>query len=61
MIRHDFGGLLRILGMALLLAIAIGIVASVLIFVLVFIGLFVGFAMTGGNLNIQSAHPGSCV
>lgn len=61
MIRHDFGGLLRILGMALLLAIAIGIVASVLIFVLVFIGLFVGFAMTGGNLNIQSAHPGAAV
>ena len=61
MIRHDFGGLLRILGMALLLAIAIGIVASVLIFVLVFIGLFVGFAMTGGNLNIQSAHPGATV
>ena len=57
MIRHDFGGLLRILGMALLLAIAIGIVASVLIFVLVFIGLFVGFAMTGGNLNIHRRIP----
>ena len=26
-----------------------------------FIGLFVGFAMTGGNLNIQSAHPGAAV
>ena len=53
MIITNFGGLLRILGMALLLAIAIGIVASSSYSFSVFIGLFVGFAMTGGNLNIN--------
>ena len=61
MIRHDFSGLLRILGMAIVLAVVIGIVVSILIFVLVLIGLFIGFAMTGGNLNIQSSHPGAAV
>ena len=47
--------------MAIVLAVVIGIVVSILIFVLVLIGLFIGFAMTGGNLNIQSSHPGAAV
>lgn len=58
MIRHDFSGLLRILGMALVLALAIGVIASVVAFVLVFFGIFVG-VLTGGSLSAQSAHPGA--
>lgn len=61
MMRHDFGGLVRILGMVILLGIGIGIVASILMFFIVLIGLFAGFMMTGGTMNLQAAHPDTAV
>lgn len=57
MIRHDFSGLLRILGMYILLWIGASIAMFVLFMVLLFIGMIVGFAVTGGNMNINSSHP----
>ena len=42
MVRHDFGGLLRILGMAIMLAIGIGVVVAVLAFVVVLVAFLVG-------------------
>ncbi len=56
MIRHDFGGLLRILGMALILSLAMSIAISVLVFAMVLVGLLAGLAATGGNLNINADH-----
>ncbi|MCB7037618.1 DUF4013 domain-containing protein [Eggerthella sinensis] len=61
MMRHDFGGLVRILGMVILLSIGIGIIASILMFFIILIGLFVGFMMTGGNMNLQASHPDAAV
>ena len=56
MVRHDFGGLLRILGMAIVLAIGIGVVVAVLAFVVVLVAFLVGVLATGGNLNINAPY-----
>lgn len=61
MIRHDFGGLLRILGMSILLTLVISIVLWVLMFVVVIIGMFVGFLVTGGNMNLQATQPTAAI
>lgn len=61
MARQDFGGLLRILGMSILLTIVISFILSVLMFVVVLVGLLVGFMVTGGNLNLQATHPTSAI
>lgn len=61
MMRHDFRGLLRILGMGILLSIAMGLIISLLMVVLVFIGLAVGFAVTGGNLNTDFGRGNGAV
>ncbi len=54
MIRHDFGGLLRILGMAILLALGLGILLSLFLFFVVSIGVLGGVAATAGSGH----HPG---
>ena len=56
MLRHDFAGMLRILGMAVLMAIATTVVVTILIVVVVFLCMAIGFAVTGGNLNINSSR-----
>ena len=56
MVRHDFGGLLRILGMAIVLAIGIGVVVAVLALVVVLVAFLVGVLATGGNLNINAPY-----
>lgn len=56
MLRHDFAGMLRILGMAVLMAIAATVVVTILIVVVVFLCMAIGFAVTGGNLNINSSR-----
>lgn len=61
MIRHDFGGILRIFGMALLMSLIIGIVVSVLVFVAVFISIFVGFLVTGGNMDLRAPQPDTAI
>lgn len=61
MIRHDFGGLVRILGMAVLLSVIVGIVLWLLMIAVGLIGLIVGFAVTGGNMNLQATHPTSAI
>ncbi|WP_080802658.1 DUF4013 domain-containing protein [Arabiibacter massiliensis] len=61
MMRHDFQGLLRILGMAVLLAVGAGLVAWLLVMVLVFVGLVVGMIVTGGNLDVGGSHSGAGV
>lgn len=55
MIRHDFGGLLRILGMAVLITLAMAAVMFVLVFAVILVGMIIGFAVTGGNLNINGS------
>ena len=59
MMRHDFGGLMRIFGMALLLSIGLGIVVSILISVIVFIAVAVGFAAAGSGMG--SSHAGGAM
>lgn len=61
MVRHDFGGLLRIVGMCVLLCIVMSIVAWVLLMVIVLVGLLLGLIATGGNMNLQAVHPDSSV
>ena len=61
MIRHDFNGILRILGMAVLLFVGLTVIATVLVFVVTLVGVIIGFFVTGGNMNINSSHPGAAV
>ncbi len=56
MIRHDFGDLLRIVGMYLILFAVGGIVFFASIFILTLICMMVGMVATGGNLNINASH-----
>lgn len=62
MIRHDFSGLLRILGMAILVSLVVGIVISVVIFVVTFVGMLLAFVIAGGSASMQyamhSSQPG---
>lgn len=60
MIRHDFGGILRILGMYLLLIIIMSAVIMVLVMMVVFLFLAIGLFATGGNMNIN-ARPDAAV
>ncbi len=61
MLRHDFAGMLRILGMAVLMAIAATVVVTILIVVVVFLCMAIGFAVTGGNLNINSSRVDAAI
>lgn len=61
MMRRDFNGLLRILGMSIVMALVLGIVLWLLMIVLVLAGLAIGFVMTGGNMNLAATHPGAGV
>ena len=61
MIRYDFGGLLRILGMSILLALAMAVVISVLVFVVVLLGMAVGFVAAGGSMNVNADHADAAV
>lgn len=51
MIRRDFGGLLRIFGMSILLSIILSLILYVVLFVLIFVIVFIGVFATGGNLR----------
>lgn len=55
MIRHDFGGLLRIFGMVVLLGIAAGIVMFLFVMIVVVLVLLVGIIVAGGNLAVSPA------
>lgn len=57
MLRHDVGGMLRILGMTILLGIGVWIVTMILIFFVVFVSIVLGAFATGGNMNINASHP----
>lgn len=61
MIRHDFSGLLRILGMYILLWIGASIALFILFMIVLLVGMLVGFAVTGGNMNINSSHPDGAI
>lgn len=56
MARRDFGGLLRIVGMALVLVAGVTVACVVLAFGVVLVSMLVGFVVTGGNLNIDAPH-----
>lgn len=51
MIRHDFGGLMRIFGMFVLLTVIVSAVISILFTIIIFVTVFIGVAVTGGNLR----------
>lgn len=51
MIRHDFGGLMRIFGMFVLLSVIVSVVISILFTIVIFITVLIGVAATGGNLR----------
>lgn len=51
MIRHDFGGLMRIFGMCILLSAIISVIISIVFFFVVAITVFIGIAATGGNMR----------
>ena len=51
MIRHDFGGLMRIFGMCILLSVIVSVVISVLFTIVIFVTVLIGIAATGGNLR----------
>lgn len=61
MVRHDFGGILRILGMFLLLFAVIAVVTTVLVLLAVFLCLVIGFFATGGNMNINASRPDAAI
>lgn len=61
MLRHDFNGIVRILGMAVLMGIAVTVVASIITFLVVFVCMAVGVAVTGGNLNINASRPDAAI
>ena len=56
MIRHDFNGILRILGMSIVLIFAMSVVAGIAIFFIFMLSLAVGFLATGGNMDINASH-----
>ena len=56
MIRHDFTGLLRILGMAVVLFLGMWLVTSILAVLVVFGGVFVGGFVVGGGLVVDAAR-----
>ncbi len=53
MMRHDFGGILRIFGMAVLLSLILAVVVFTLVLVVVFIGAAVSLFAFGGALDIN--------
>lgn len=53
MMRHDFGGILRIFGMAVLLSLVLSVAVFTLVLVVVFIGVAVGFFVFGGSMGIN--------
>ena len=57
MMRRDFKGLLRILGMGALLSVGMGIAAWLLVFAVTALGLIVGLIVTGGNLDMGVHYP----
>ena len=62
MIRHDFGGLLRILGMAVLLGMAMAVVVSVFMLGAIFVGMAVGFAAAGAGVgHVDAAMAGLAI
>ncbi|HIW77140.1 MAG TPA: DUF4013 domain-containing protein [Candidatus Gordonibacter avicola] len=61
MLRRDFNGMLRILGMAVLLMFFLSVAVTIFIIVVVVVGMLVGFIATGGNLNINANHPGAAI
>lgn len=56
MIRHDFGGILRIFGMSILLVAAFSAVAFVLVMVVILAGAMVGIVATGGGLGVYAGY-----
>lgn len=53
MMRHDFGGLMRIFGMSILLSVIFAIIFYVIAFIVVFLIVFAGIAATGGNMRAE--------
>ena len=51
MIRHDFGGLMRIFGMCILLSVIVSVVISILFTIVIFVTVLIGIVATGGNLR----------
>ena len=61
MIRHDFGGILRILGMSILLLVIMTAVIMVLVMLVVFLCMAAGFLVTGGSMNMNTNRPDMAV
>lgn len=61
MLRHDVGGMLRILGMTILLGIVVGIIVSIVVFFIVMIGVMVGMVVTGGNMHVSASRPDAAI
>lgn len=52
MIRHDFGGILRILGMVVLLSIIMAAVVFALVLIVLLVGILAAFVVTGGTMSM---------
>lgn len=62
MIRHDFGGLLRILGMAVLLGLAMAVVVSIFMLAAMLVGMAAGIAAAGvGVGHVDAAMAGLAI
>lgn len=57
MVRYDFGGILRIGGMAVLLSLVAAALCTLLLFIVLLVMMVAVIALAGGNLNVSAHYP----